>query len=266
MVLLYIWIAAQIILEMLPISSSTHLRLLEQWFMRRFSWNINDYFRQLNITCADVYHVMHLPTLLVVLIYFSPYWLEWFKQPALLIQMGLRVLIVDVITICFYYLFKKYSISWPLIFGMSITALSLLLTSICDPMHLFFKLGLLDAAFLGIVQGIALLPGISRLAFTTAAGCCLGLSLFQAFFVSWLIYMPLMLAAIVKSSINLYQTGTLAQLLNWRICLAMLVSGVISQIVLLGVVRLIIANKWWLLGWYMLIPIGLWVFFTHKKR
>lgn len=265
--LLYLWIATQIIIEMLPISSSAHLKIVETWFKRSFSWDVEEYFKKRNMALSDVYHFLHLPTLLVILLYFSPYWLGWFEQPAALMAIALRIIIANVITVCFYYLFKKYSISWPLIFGMSITALALLSTVTCDPIHLFFEWSLLGAVILGIAQGIALLPGISRLAFTTAAGCCLIFdSLFQAFFVSWLIFAPIMLAAIIKSSINLYQAGTLAQLLNWRICLVMLVSGVISQLVLSLIVGLIIANKWWLLGWYMAIPIGLWVFFTYKKR
>ena len=266
MMLLYIWMAAQIILEMLPISSSTHLRLLEQWFVRKFSWNITDYFKERNISLSDVYHFLHLPTLLIVLFYYSPRWISWFRVPAELQRVALLIFIADAITVCIYYLFKKYSISWPLLFGMCITALSLLLTSTCEPFNSSYEWNVMGAVFLGIAQGIALLPGISRLAFTTAAGCCLGLSLLTAFFVSWMIYIPLMTAAIAKSTINLYQKGTLIELLNWRTCLVMLVSGIVSWYVFTRVVFLILVNKWWLFGWYMIIPIGLWVYFTHKKK
>lgn len=265
MLLLYLWIAVQIIIEMLPISSSTHLRLLEYWFKKKWNWDITFYFKQRTIELPDVYFVLHLPTLIVVLLYFSPYWLGWLYEPGLLAQIGLRVFIADAVTVCIYFLFKKYSISWPLIFGMSITGLALLLTGTCDPINSNFEWSLLGALFLGLVQGIALLPGISRLAFTTAAGCCMGLSLFRAFFVSWLIQIPLMVAAVCKSMINLYFKGTLAQLLNWRTCLVMLVSGVISWYALDLVVWLIITQKWWWLGWYMIIPISLWVFFNKKK-
>lgn len=267
MVLLYLWMAAQIILEMLPISSSSHLRLLEQWFKRRFSWDIADYFKQRNIALTDVYHFLHVPTLLVVVHFFGSAWFRWLAQPELFVRIVIWVFIVNVITVTFYYLFKKYSISWPLFFGMCITALVLLLTGTCTGIGSNVNdWNFTTAIYLGIVQGIALLPGISRLAFTTAAGCCIGIPLLHSFYISWFMYVPLMIAAIGKSVINLYRKGTLAQLLNWRICLVMLVSGIISWYVFTRVLYLILINKWWLFGWYMLIPIGLWVLFTHKKR
>ena len=266
MLLLYIWIAAQIILEMLPISSSTHLRLLEEWFARRFFWNITDYFKHRNIALSDVYHFLHLPTLLIVLFYYTPLLRSWSNEPQVLQRLALQIVIITIITAGIYYFFKRYSISWPLIFGMSITALALLFTGSCESLHSSFQLSFLGAVFLGLVQGIALLPGISRLAFTTAAGCCLGFPLLHAFTLSWLMYIPLMGAAILKSIINLYHKGTLAQLLNWRTCLVMLMSGIISWYVFTRVLYLILINKWWLFGWYMILPIGLWVFLTHKKR
>ena len=135
--ILYTWIAAQIIVEVMPISSSSHLRLLEAWFKKAFSWDVSDYFNKRHISVSDAYHIFHLPTLLVVLYYFSPYWRTWFAEPSILMHIAFLVLISDAITICFYYLFKKYSISWPLIFGMCITALALLFTSTAEPMHLF---------------------------------------------------------------------------------------------------------------------------------
>jgi undecaprenyl pyrophosphate phosphatase UppP len=258
--------AAQIILEMLPISSSTHLRLIELWYTRKFSWNIADYFKQRNIALTDVYHLLHLPTLLVVLYFFGSAWLQWLAQPELFARIVIWVCILNAITVAFYYLFKKYSISWPLLFGMCITALVLFLTGTCTQIEsnaIYWSFT--TALYFGIVQGIALLPGISRLAFTTAAGCCIGIPLLNSFYISWFMYVPLMIAAIGKSTINLYHKGTLRELLNWRTCLVMLVSGIISWYVFTRVLFLILINKWWLFGWYMLIPIGLWVLLSKKK-
>ena len=261
MVLVYIWMTTQIILEMLPISSSTHLRLLELWFKRRFSWDVADYFKRRNIALSDAYYFLHLPTLCIIFLFSMPLWKSWLINPKML----LCITLASFITVGFFYLFKKYSISWPLIFGMFVTSFSLIFSS---SYVLGSELSFWDYhtfIVLGIAQGIALLPGISRLAFTTAAGCCMGIPLLHSFIISWLIYLPLMIAALTKSSINLYQKGTLTQLLNWRTCLVMIVSGIISWYVFKGVLFLIVINKWWLFGWYMIIPMGLWVFFTHKK-
>ncbi|CAN5211257.1 undecaprenyl-diphosphatase UppP [soil metagenome] len=263
--MLYVWMAMQIIVEVLPISSSSHLRLLEAWFKRTFSWDVAEYFSKKNIALADVYYLLHLPTLGIVVFFFIPYLHMWFLQPGLLPRILIWVIVADVITACFYYLFKKYSIAWPMLFGLCITALALLYTGACDPTRGITDWSYTTAIWLGIAQGIAIMPGISRLAFTTAAGCCLGFSLLHAFIISWLIYVPLMAAAIAKSGINLYQKGTLSQLLNIKTCLVMLVSGALSWYLFIRLLLpLIFLNKWWLLGWYMALPIGLWILLAKK--
>lgn len=264
--LLYFWIATQVIIEMLPISSSGHLALVEAWFKRAFSWDVKEYFTVQNLALSDVYYFLHIPTLCVMLFFFMRYCFALVMPPALFARLLVALVLANIITVSCYYLFKKYSISWPVICGLSITSLVLLFTYNCNPISDNVQWNYGVFIVLGLAQGIALLPGISRLAFTCSVGCCLGLSLFNSFILSWLIMVPLMMGAISKALFTLYQNGTLAQLLNWRICLAMLVSGVISWHVLSWVILLILTQKWWLLGWYMIIPIGLWTYFGYKKR
>lgn len=260
---LYTWIATQVIIEMAPISSSAHLKLVETWFKRAFSWDVQDYFKKQNIALSDAYYFFHIPTLCVIVLFFARYGRGLTIQPHTLLRMILIVLIADAITFCCYYIFKKFSISWPLICGMCVTAITLLSTYLCD--STITQVAPMAIIWLGLAQGIALLPGISRLAFTCAVGCYLGFSLFDSFCISWILMVPLMIGAVGKTLITLYQKGTLSQLLNWRICLAMLVSGVISWYMLMAIVLLIFTQKWWLLGWYMILPIGLGIYFSYTR-
>lgn len=256
--LLYVWIATQIIIEMMPVSSSAHLKLGQWWFKKKYKWDVAEYFSKQNISLSDVYYVLHIPTLCVMVVFLARNYHVIFFDHLSFLHAAFGALIASFVTLCCYYLLKKFCISWPTIFGLAITALVLLYTGACPTDAVIFEPSYSLMVILGLAQGIAVLPGISRLAFTTAAGCCMGLPLFNSFICSWLIMIPLMCAAIGKASLTLYHNGTLGQLLNWRICLAMLVSGVISWYVLKGVLLLIATQKWWLFGWYMAIPIGLW--------
>ncbi|MFS8507540.1 MAG: hypothetical protein LVQ75_05700, partial [Candidatus Babeliales bacterium] len=58
----------------------------------------------------------------------------------------------------------------------------------------------------GIAQGLALLPGISRFGSTFVVGRFLGFSSMQSFQYSFLIAWPLMFAAWVKGSYDLFST------------------------------------------------------------
>lgn len=238
---------------------------MEECLRRVFSWDVQEYFRKRNITITQAYYFLHIPPLCVMLLFFACYCRGAFIQKGFPVYIILAIALADVITFGCYYLFKKYSISWPMICGMSVTACALLATYGCDPITNRSEFSVITFAIIGFAQGIALLPGISRLALTTVVGCYMGFSLFNAFIFSWLVMIPLMLAVVSKTLITLYQQGTLTQLLNWQICLAMLVSGVISWYVLLYMLILIFTQKWWLLGWYMALPIGIWVLLSKKK-
>lgn len=265
MIFLYLWIATQIIIEMLPVSSSAHLQLMEAWLTRTFDWDARQFFRAKNIELTDAYYVLHIPTLCVIVLFLAGHQRTIFWDINSFMRISSGALLASVITVCCYYQIKKFNLSWPLIFGLVITAVSLFYTrfTASDNAHVYNEAGLF--AFLGIAQAIALLPGISRLAFTCAAGCWLGLGLFNSFVYSWLIMIPLMAAAAAKAVLTLYRNGTLGQLLNWRICLAMLVSGAVSWYVLKGVLVLIATDTWWVLGWYMAFPIAWWLLLMKKR-
>ncbi len=68
------------------------------------------------------------------------------------------------------------------------------------------------ALILGIVQGIALLPGVSRFAVVYASARWLGLPQPKAFEITWLVQWPLIFAACLQSIYVLWKAGQLMSL------------------------------------------------------
>ncbi len=254
---IYFWIAAQIILEMLPVSSSTHLYLLQEFFKKRY--NV--------VTLKDFYYFLHLPTLIIVTTYFGRSWLQLlFDAGTLNVKPLIWVMIADGITGITFLLMRKSKKEFPIYIGLCVTACALWLTAWCLSTHSIGVWQYHDAIILGIAQSAALLPGISRLAFTCSVGCLLGFSLIDSFFLSWLMYAPLMAAACAKSILDLYKQHALKQLLNPPVLLVIIMSGVVSYVVFMAVTMMINANTFFLWGWYMMLPLALCVWLAIKKR
>jgi len=251
--------ATQIILEMLPISSSSHLLVFEKLVKRYFSCDIAKFFAQRNLTLKTIYYYLHVPTLIIVLLYFSSSWWSFiFHDQIIDFRPLIWIAIADSITLLFYLSMQYYHYTFTLRFGLLISAVALFSTIWCfgnKSIELWYYS---DAFILGCAQGIALLPGISRLAFTCAVGCWLGFSLTDAFSISWLIQVPLMGAASLKSILDLWQARRLNEVLNLPISLVMLISGSISYIAFLMVVYMIKMQIFYLWGWYMVLLFLIW--------
>ena len=103
--LISLWIAVQIIIEMLPISSSGHLLLLEAWYKRYFSFEVKEYFLKQNIEIKDIYFLLHGPTLVVILLYFWNQWIS-FVMPGIFLEIHWRpilwVALADGVVALFY--------------------------------------------------------------------------------------------------------------------------------------------------------------------
>lgn len=139
------------------------------------------------------------------------------------------------------------------------TGCSLLFISVAAHGMRPLPLHFLDVCVLSVVQSIALLPGLSRLAFTCAAGCFLGFPLATAWSLSWLMYIPLMAAAVTKSMLWLYQQKGNVQLLNLPMVLVMLSSGIISLVIVQSLTWFIQSSLFLIFGLYMLAPLSVWL-------
>jgi undecaprenyl-diphosphatase len=259
MFFIYLWIATQIIVEMMPISSSGHLYLLEVLFKKN-GCDIESFFSKKHCNLKRIYYCLHLPTLLIICSYFAPQWISFvFHDSMIDIRPLLWVVCADMITGALYLCKPDFMQKFPLGLGFLITAIVLLKTSSCSGHILITSWNYIDAVILGFAQAVALVPGISRLAMTCFVGCLLGFSLLDAFCLSWMLQVPLMILAIAKSIMSATDRKRLAQLLNIKTCLAIIMSSGLSWIALLLVIKIIQLNWWYVFGWYMILPIIIWV-------
>ena len=99
--------------------------------------------------------------------------------------------------ICYMALRSVKKPVWPLCIGFFITACSLLSLYWPLPEKILF-LGY-NAAFIGLAQGISLLPGVSRLAVTYVTGAWIGLRPVRSLYFSLALELCLILAALGKT-------------------------------------------------------------------
>ena len=245
--ILFFWILIQIISESLPISSSGHVALLQLFLNQSLqnSWVVD--------------FLLHAPTIVILLVYFfSTWWKMVFKQGfSLLLLSSFFIIIADLITFGFWIL-NLSSLTcvqnYFLPFGFCITALCLFFSrsvSAGKAVRWSFR----DAVILGTVQGICLLPGISRFAGTYAAGIWLGYARKDAFSLSFLIQMPLLCAALAKGMVAIAAQPEIVQnFMSWWIVLTFVIASVVSYKLFCWVAGLIEQNRLWYFAFYMMIP------------
>ncbi|MGN1208245.1 MAG: undecaprenyl-diphosphate phosphatase [Christensenellales bacterium] len=173
--------------EFLPISSSGHLVLFQNIFGLKSEMNI----------LFDV--VLHLGTLFaVVVVYRKSIW-DLLKHP---FSKKMKMLVLGTIpTVVIAFLFKDFfenAFGGSLLFvGFLATALLLLLASNCDKKNIEPKrMGYSQIAVMGIFQGLAIFPGLSRSGSTTTSALVLGVNKEEALEYSFLLSIPIILASL----------------------------------------------------------------------
>lgn len=226
-----------IILESLPVSSSAHLKLIAPTLL---------------IIPEELAVLIHVPTIVVILAYFyRDLWSffinkrHWIHGMWCLFYVG----IADVITCMWYVFFHYYGRDWFAVwFGLAVTGTMLI--SLRAHYASQKTITWYHALIIGCVQGIALLPGISRLGSTYVVGRWLGLAPITAFSFSWAIEVPLLGAAAAKV-IYTNGVGILNLLPNW-FWLFLPVAMLGAYCALWLVEWLIMQQRLWLIGIYML--------------
>ena len=108
------------------------------------------------------------------------------------------------------------------------------------------------ALLVGLAQGLAVFPGVSRSGATIAAGLFLGLAVGDAFRFSFLISIPAILGAALLEALKLRKSGGLGSLPEgwaWA-ALSALVLGWLALILLR---RLVLSGRWVYFGLYCLL-------------
>lgn len=110
-----------------------------------------------------------------------------------------------------------------------------------------------DGIFVGLAQGIATFPGISRSGMTIITGCKVGLSKEDAFRLSFLISIPAILGATILEALDLGGFTAFRNALpdGWIIgAFTAFISGLIALFILK---KLVINAKWWVFGIYCIV-------------
>ena len=240
-VLLHIFL--QIVLESLPVSSSGNVKLLPEVFS--FFYTIEP----LASLPPGFDFFLHGPTILIVGLFFFKTWWRYLKGFFTFEHESVRIvafcIVVDIITAAWYVFFLYSEIQFlPLWVGFLITSLALLSLRFCSVKN--NKVITMRQAFiLGVVQGVTLLPGLSRFALTFCAGRWLGIARMRAFELSFLIAWPLMLAGFVKGSWQLYQFDGAYQVLNWPVLCSIIIATGLAYCALRWVATVIARGSMW---------------------
>lgn len=173
--------------EFLPVSSSGHLVLLQNIF------GIEN-----NIILFDI--ILHLGTLLAVCIVYRKSLLEILKNP---FGKKMRMVVIGTIpTLIIAFLFKDFfesAFSGNLLFiGFLCTAILLLIADYTQKKYTRFKK--MDYKYIltmGVFQGLAILPGLSRSGTTVTSSLVLGVNKNEALEYSFLLSIPIILASLV---------------------------------------------------------------------
>jgi len=270
MLICYWLLIAQIVLESFPVSSSTHVALIE-FFFTNINQNIDrtsSFFCMLPagtpINIDLLSHLAHGPTVIIVALFFYDRWtfllVNWRRCWPIIAKIIVLTIIADTITALFFLIINR--IPFPLSFfgiGMMNTIVLLISVSFCsDKYRASWSYRM--AIVLGIVQAMALLPGISRMASTYAAARWLQLPAHKAFEISLLIQWPLICAAFLNSLYIVGYTQLSAQFLNLPMVFIILGSSIAAWYGLCLVYRLAIANTLWWFALYMIIPMMVWAY------
>ena len=241
--------------EFLPVSSSGHLAILQNFF------NLNTE----NLVTFDLF--LHCATVLVILIFFakdifmiiSDWFKGWFKfksKKEAGWTYGWMIIIATVITGLIGLPLRKIveeMMSSTLLVGSGLifTGIILAFVPLISRENKNFSPYLI-AVVIGIAQGVAVLPGVSRSGLTMAAGLLMGMEIIEAFSFSFVISVPAVLGASLLEAIKIFKSDEIIYLPSgWVI--GLIVAFVFGLLALNLMRKLVISGKWPYFGLYCLI-------------
>ena len=182
--------------EFLPVSSSGHLVLFNKIF------NISDNFIGFSV-------FLHLATLFAVVIVLRKqiWWLIRHPFSSLARKLYLSTIITIVIALIFESFFKSmFSGAYLSIFFM-LTAILLVLTEFLSAKRASHAFSYKTAIVVGIMQGIAVIPGISRSGSTICAGVMEGANRDECAEFSFILSIPIIIGSMLFEILECVKTG-----------------------------------------------------------
>jgi len=246
--------------EFLPVSSSGHLVLAREFF------NIDG----VNGLAFDA--VLHIATTLAVVIYFRrDLWLllQTFlrylgklsvdeKNMVMLKGLALATIPAAVAGLLLDDLVGFYLDNSLVVAGALFTTAFVFMAAEWYYVTRPQKVGLTikSALVVGLVQAIALIPGVSRSGITLSAGMFLGLTRVEAARFSFLLAMPITLAAGAKKFLDLMTTDNVV--VNWgAVGIGAVVAFVVALVVIHFFLNFIRKHTLWPFVWYTMILAGI---------
>lgn len=250
----YFLIILQIVLESFPVSSSGHVQLL---------YVVNQKFQMIDpIAFAQYFMIedlLYIPSLVAIGCVF-------YKQLFLLIKKSFAsvdnfftivrfIVLVECITCLFYVTVHYFHISIPLWLGFLITSVSLYCAARVD-LHSAKKVDYAsrDGLLLGLFQGLAILPGISRFGFTYSCMVYQGYARRDAFFLSFLVHIPLIGILFLRGLYTLYREDCLANGITMKSAVIFLLATALACLGLIIMKKIIDKNYIIPVSLYVLIP------------
>lgn len=268
MLYFFILLFVQVVVESLPVSSSAHVLLAQKYMcfmgLSVYVCGFTPTFMGNNVVKFDTFlHLMHLPTLLIVLFFFRDrlifLWKSLRRSWRIVSKIVWLTAIADIGTVLFFVVFKLVPLPLPLGIGLIITAFILYSLRFYVPSNRIWNWR--SALLVGVVQGVSLLPGISRFAAVYASVCWLGLPQRKAFEITWLVQWPLIFAACMESIYLLWASDQLMPLLEPFTLLMVGIATLCGLSMFYLAAYLAREGKLWWFSFYMIVPIVGWLYY-----
>ncbi len=259
---LVLWV--QVLSEMLPISSSTQVSLLERLYE----------------ACGYVVavvpkgfdYLLHVPLLIVLPLFFRRSWLPSCSLLVKRLWCGSRVyswstrqlirimstVAAAVVVSCLLTVLVDYALAgvalaaWLRPIGLVVTAVMLIVGGrvvLCrsEPAQL------LPLLFVGITQALAMFPGISRMGITISTALICGLSVRRAFEFSFALELPLVTAAVLFRGLPWLMSEQATAWCSGALFVHLLCAGMVSYGLLWCAMKLFEQGRAWIFSCYVLL-------------
>ncbi len=244
------------ITEFLPISSSGHLVIAAQVLHQGNAEALD---------VSDVSITLHLGTLVAILAYYARrIWqlLAEDRRVVLLLAVGTLPAVAVGLTVKFAF---ESALESPLVTGIMlvVTGVTLLLSSRLPPgARKYQELTIFDALLIGTAQAAAVLPGLSRSGSTICAGMARKLSPESAATFSFLLAIPVILAAGMLEVVSTLRDGATLTTDVSHLAIGAAVAAVVGWFSLKWLVEWVKSGRlWWFALWC--IPLGIVVIWSQ---
>jgi undecaprenyl-diphosphatase len=264
--LAYLVVWVQVLGEMLPISSSSQVELLLQWYLAGVVYAGE-------IIPKGFDYLLHVPILIVIPIFFRKSWWPlavmicsrvwrqdrlsaWStRQLVYIVGRVIGIIFVSAVFIAGVEVVVKHfgGLAQLRPFGLCITAILLVAAAISrfrfvrnwSTWHILF--------FVGLMQALAFVPGVSRMGVTATVALLCGLSVRRALEFSFALEYPLILAAVLVRGLPWLLSPEARGVVSPALIVHVVAAGVVSYAVLWFAVKIFERRLSWIFACYVAV-------------